>query len=263
MRRPIHRIRAAHGCEHFRYASDPGNKESRSPARSQGPSAASGETPDKAGRLMLLVARDRGRSADSDSPAMSIWLSSDVRGDAGRKVKGRLHRVRGRGGPIEIGNSAREQSACRLNERPCIEPQPLLLESRSQASRSSHRPGPRRTCITAWACDRRRRLERFRRPRRRRDPPSPNPERRRQRPKRRGFHQRPRAGQLQRQPRQPRRPRPLPDRRRELNRRAGRGRCPSRGRTGRARLDADGGLDKGRPRPFYRQLRGKRLVEQL
>ena len=25
----------------------------------------------------------------------------------------------------------------------------------------------------------------------------------------------------------------------------------------------DGGLDKGRPRPFYRQLRGKRLVEQL
>ena len=32
--------------------------------------------------------------------------------------------------------------------------------------------------------------------------------------------------------------RPLPDRRRELDRRAGRGGCPSRGRTGRARLDA-------------------------
>ena len=27
MRRPIHRIRAAHGCEHLRYASDPSNKE--------------------------------------------------------------------------------------------------------------------------------------------------------------------------------------------------------------------------------------------
>ena len=25
----------------------------------------------------------------------------------------------------------------------------------------------------------------------------------------------------------------------------------------------DGGLDRRRPRPFYRQLRGKRLVEQL
>jgi hypothetical protein len=27
MRRPVHRIRAAHGWEHLRYASDPGNKE--------------------------------------------------------------------------------------------------------------------------------------------------------------------------------------------------------------------------------------------
>ena len=27
MRRPIHRIRAAHGCEHLRYASDPSSKE--------------------------------------------------------------------------------------------------------------------------------------------------------------------------------------------------------------------------------------------
>ena len=71
------------------------------------------------------------------------------------------------------------------------------------------------------------------------------------------------------------------------HRRACRGGYPSRGRTGRARrtpldealnldlpditraaladlaLALDGGLDKRRPRPFYRQLRGKRLREQL
>jgi len=71
MRRPIHRIRAAHGCEHLRYASDPSNKECalRRPRR-QG----SDETQDKAGKLMLLLAPDRQRWADHDSPVMSIGL---------------------------------------------------------------------------------------------------------------------------------------------------------------------------------------------
>ena len=54
MRGPVHRIRAAHGCEHLRYASDPSNKNVRSVAsRDQGPLAASAETPKKAGKLML------------------------------------------------------------------------------------------------------------------------------------------------------------------------------------------------------------------
>ena len=76
--------------------------------------------------------------------------------------------------------------------------------------------------------------------------------------------------------------------RRAFHRQARRGRRSSGGRTRRTRLDAarqgagastcppspsrrstiwpralDGGLDKRRPRPFYRELRGKRLREEL
>ena len=48
--------------------------------------------------------------------------------------------------------------------------------------------------------------------------------------------------------------RPLPDRRREFDRRAGRGGCPSRGRTGRARLDA--ARRSAEPRPPRHHPRG-------
>ena len=54
MRGPVHRIRAAHGYEHLRYASDPSNKECAlrrlSRPRAVGASA---EAPKKAGKLML------------------------------------------------------------------------------------------------------------------------------------------------------------------------------------------------------------------
>jgi hypothetical protein len=80
MRRPIHRIRAAHGCEYLRYASGPSNKECALRASpGQGPLAASAETPDKAEKLMLFAAPDRDRWADIDSPVMSIERSSDCR----------------------------------------------------------------------------------------------------------------------------------------------------------------------------------------
>jgi len=55
MRRSVHRIRAAHGCEHLRYASDPSNKECAL-RRLPRPRAVGG------------VRRDAGQSRKADAP---------------------------------------------------------------------------------------------------------------------------------------------------------------------------------------------------
>jgi hypothetical protein len=91
MRRPIHRIRAARGCEHLRYARGPSNKESRSLAsRGQGPLAASDETPDK----------PEG-SCSSSHPIGSDERSTEPRSSP--PVEKRQHRAHERSGIVDIG----------------------------------------------------------------------------------------------------------------------------------------------------------------
>ena len=66
MRGPVHRIRAAHGCEHPRYASDPSNKECALRRLSR-PRAVGGVRRDaeKSRKADALVGPDREQWADN------------------------------------------------------------------------------------------------------------------------------------------------------------------------------------------------------
>ena len=76
MRGPVHRIRAAHGCEHLRYASDPSNKECALRRLSR-PRAVGGVRRDaeKSRKADALVGPDREQWAGS-GPSVASRLSS-------------------------------------------------------------------------------------------------------------------------------------------------------------------------------------------